>query len=69
MMKHLEDDGDLSVFINDEGQIGIVCSKGHQWKVEALPTVAIEGAGVAVPVDEVLAVVAENYPEAFERSD
>jgi hypothetical protein len=66
MMKHLEDDGDLSVFIDNEGQIGIVCSQGHQWKMEASPAVAIEGVDGTLPVDDVLGVVAQNYPEAFE---
>jgi hypothetical protein len=69
MMRHLEDDGDLSLFINNEGQIGITCSQGHQWKIEALPAIAIEGAEGAVPVDDVLALVAETYPEVFGRSE
>jgi hypothetical protein len=34
MMKHSDDDGDLSV-IAGKGQILFACSKGHYWIVEA----------------------------------
>ncbi len=34
--KHVEDDSDLSFFINDQGQVGIVCSRGHNWLVSPI---------------------------------
>ncbi len=31
LRKHLDDDGNLSLFINDDGSFAIVCDKGHAW--------------------------------------
>ena len=30
-LKHIEDDGDLSVLVNDIGTVLLVCVNGHQW--------------------------------------
>ena len=69
MMKHLEDGGDLSVFVDNEGQVGIVCSRGHQWLLTATPAMAIESDGTAIQVDDVLAIASEHYPDAFGNSE
>jgi hypothetical protein len=31
MFKHIEDDGDLSIVVDDKGSLLVVCSKGHTW--------------------------------------
>ncbi len=31
VQKHIEDDGDLSLVINGDGDLLLVCSKGHKW--------------------------------------
>jgi hypothetical protein len=35
MFKHVDDDGDLSLFIMNGGEVGIVCDKGHSWTLKA----------------------------------
>jgi hypothetical protein len=30
-LKHIEDDSDLSVLVNDNGSVLLVCGNGHQW--------------------------------------
>jgi hypothetical protein len=30
-LKHIEDDSDLSVLVNDHGSVLLVCGNGHQW--------------------------------------
>ena len=37
MFKHVDDDGDLSLFIMNGGDVGIVCDKGHSWTLQADP--------------------------------
>ena len=37
MLKHIEDDGDLSLLVNDAGALLLVCSNGHQWIATAKP--------------------------------
>lgn len=37
LLKHTDDDGDLSVFASEE-QVLFVCSKGHWWVVDAVST-------------------------------
>jgi len=31
MLRHIEDDGDLSILVNDEGAMLVVCPNGHRW--------------------------------------
>jgi hypothetical protein len=31
MLKHIEDDGDLSILVNDEGAMLVLCSQRHHW--------------------------------------
>jgi hypothetical protein len=67
MLKHLDDDGDLSLFITTEGEIALVCSKGHQWLG---PARFVLGGGPARLGGEasdraVIEKVREQYPTVF----
>lgn len=39
--KHIEDGGDLCIFINNDGVVGIMCRKcGHKWVGQLIPHTA-----------------------------
>lgn len=46
VLRHHEDDGVLSVFASDAGELLFACEKGHWWIVEAAKS------GSSAPTDE-----------------
>jgi hypothetical protein len=61
LFKHIEDDGDLSLFILDNGDVGVVCQHGHRWLLSARPAGAAQVAG-ARPANDVFTAIEAMYP-------
>jgi hypothetical protein len=72
VLKHVEDQADLSLFISDDGEIGFVCANGHQWTLDDVRAQRIaEQAGTdALRADRplnVIDVARQNFPSAFKE--
>lgn len=62
MLKHLQDDGDLSIVVSDDGTMVIACSEKHCWTIKAEPLATSNAA-----VRETLRLGLAENRRVFER--